>query len=133
MSLIKTLWDSPIGIRTTHFWGPAANWGIVLAGLSDINRPKEKISLSMSTAMVLYSALFMRFALRVQPRNLLLFTCHAANETIQLYHWSRAVKYNYFEDKVETPVTTTPAAPVTPVTTKPASTPAPVVKDAPKQ
>jgi len=98
-TLLKKLWDSPIGIRTTHFWGPAANWGIVLAGLSDINRPVEKISVNMSSAMLLYSALFMRFALRVQPRNLLLFACHAANESVQLYHWTRAVKYNYIDNR----------------------------------
>ena len=40
-------------------------------------------------AMCVYSALFMRFALAIQPRNYLLFACHAANETVQLYNLSR--------------------------------------------
>lgn len=31
----------------------------------------------------------MRFALAIQPRNYLLFACHAANETVQLYNLSR--------------------------------------------
>ena len=34
--------------------------------------------------MCVYSALFMRFALRVQPRNMLLFACHVCNEGVQL-------------------------------------------------
>jgi hypothetical protein len=59
--------------------------------------------------MVAYSLLFMRFALKVQPRNLLLFSCHACNEAVQLYHLGRAVKYNYFDEKN---VSTPPAKPL---------------------
>lgn len=28
---LKTFINSPTGPRTTHFWGPVANWGFVLA------------------------------------------------------------------------------------------------------
>ena len=42
-----------------------------------------------NAAMCVYSALFMRFALAIQPKNYLLFACHAANETVQLYNLSR--------------------------------------------
>ena len=34
--------------------------------------------------MCVYSLLFMRFALAIQPRNLLLFACHFCNEGVQL-------------------------------------------------
>ena len=34
--------------------------------------------------MCVYSALFMRFAYKVQPRNWLLFGCHFCNEIVQL-------------------------------------------------
>lgn len=43
----------------------------------------------MTISLCLYSALFMRFALVVQPRNLLLFACHATNEALQLYQLQR--------------------------------------------
>lgn len=43
-------------------------------------------------AMCVYSALFMRFAWMVQPRNYLLLACHASNETVQLYQLSRWAK-----------------------------------------
>nr|CAH8868108.1 unnamed protein product [Trichobilharzia regenti] len=44
----------------------------------------------MTTAMVFYSSAFMRFALRVQPRNLLLFAMHITNvsaQSVQLYRF----------------------------------------------
>lgn len=43
-------------------------------------------------AMCVYSALFMRFAWMVQPRNYLLLACHISNETVQLYQLSRWAK-----------------------------------------
>lgn len=31
MSALRAFWNSPVGPKTTHFWGPVANWGFVLA------------------------------------------------------------------------------------------------------
>ena len=55
--------------------------------------------------MCVYSALFMRFALAIKPRNYLLFACHAANETVQLYNlqrWQRHAKGWSVSDRVTT-------------------------------
>lgn len=65
---------------STHFWGPVANWGLPLAAYNDLSKSPEIISPNMTSAMVVYSILFMRFAWKVQPRNMLLFACHATNE-----------------------------------------------------
>eukprot|EP00882_Tetradesmus_deserticola_P019123 GHRQ01020571.1.p1 GENE.GHRQ01020571.1~~GHRQ01020571.1.p1 ORF type:complete len:143 (+),score=39.11 GHRQ01020571.1:116-544(+) len=81
--------NSPTGPKTTHFWGPVANWGFVLAGLADMKKTPDVISPNMTSAMCVYSCLFMRFAWMVQPRNYLLLACHASNETVQLYQLSR--------------------------------------------
>ena len=43
-SRLKAFWDSPTGLKTTHFWGPVANWGFVLAGLADSQKPAEVCS-----------------------------------------------------------------------------------------
>lgn len=65
--------------------------------MRDMTKPKEKISVNMTVALCIYSALFMRFALRVQPRNMLLFACHITNETAQLYQLQRAYGgYDFF-------------------------------------
>ncbi|KAK4365500.1 hypothetical protein RND71_016858 [Anisodus tanguticus] len=92
MAAFKAFLNSPVGPKTTHFWGPVANWGFVIAGLVDTQKPPEMISSNMTSAMCVYSALFMRFAWMVQPRNYLLLACHASNESVQLYQLSRWAK-----------------------------------------
>ena len=75
--------NSPVGPRTIHFWGPVANWGFVIAGLADLQKPMERVSSQMTLTLMAYSAMFMRFAWRVAPRNYILFACHACNFTAQ--------------------------------------------------
>nr|XP_019007239.1 mitochondrial protein [Kwoniella mangroviensis CBS 8507]OCF70700.1 mitochondrial protein [Kwoniella mangroviensis CBS 8507] len=76
---------------------PVANWGLPLAALSDIvNRDEESISGVMSPTLAAYSMIFMRFAWRVQPRNYLLFACHATNATAQLVQEGRYLNYWHF-------------------------------------
>lgn len=72
-----------IGWKTTHFWGPVANWSIALAGITDLTtKGPEYISLPMTATLCVYSAMFMRFAWMIRPRNYLLFSCHVFNEVI---------------------------------------------------
>ncbi|EFN52959.1 hypothetical protein CHLNCDRAFT_26253, partial [Chlorella variabilis] len=95
VSKLRAFIDSPTGPKTTHFWGEVAckafhcqaAWG---QGLSDtMTKPPETISRNMTAAMCLYSMLFMRFAWAIQPRNYLLFACHASNEVVQLNQMRR--------------------------------------------
>ncbi|KAJ1891617.1 pyruvate transporter mpc1 [Kickxella alabastrina] len=81
-------------LMSTHFWGPVANWGIPLSAIADFSSSPEKISGKMTTALTFYSLLFMRFSWMVNPRNYLLFACHATNEVAQLVQLSRYVDYN---------------------------------------
>ncbi|KAI9344163.1 mitochondrial pyruvate carrier [Pilaira anomala] len=76
---------------STHFWGPVANWGLPLAAISDLKKDPSMISGNMTTAMIIYSTLFMRFSLAVKPVNYLLFACHATNsvaQSVQLYRYT---------------------------------------------
>nr|CDI52912.1 upf0041-domain-containing protein [Melanopsichium pennsylvanicum 4] len=57
------------------------------------------ISGTMSTALCAYSSVFMRFAWRVQPRNYLLFACHATNAGAQAVQLMRFVNYHNFGGK----------------------------------
>ncbi|KAG9064521.1 pyruvate transporter mpc1 [Linnemannia hyalina] len=82
-----------------HFWGPVANWGLPLAAIADIKKDPEMISGNMTGALTVYSLLFMRFAWMVQPRNYLLFACHATNETAQLIQGYRFINYHHFGGK----------------------------------
>lgn len=51
------------------------------------------------SALICYSAVFMRFAWKVQPRNMLLFACHATNFTAQGVQGSRFLNHHYLSDK----------------------------------
>ncbi|ORZ11134.1 hypothetical protein BCR42DRAFT_421642 [Absidia repens] len=93
---------------STHFWGPVANWGIPLAAIGDTQKDASLISGNMTAALCVYSALFMRFALAVQPTNYLLFACHFVNEGAQLTQGYRYLQYNKFggKEKAEAQKTT---------------------------
>ncbi|GJU18286.1 mitochondrial pyruvate carrier 1-like protein [Tanacetum coccineum] len=56
--------------------------------MADIKKPPDMISGNMIAVMYLFSALCMRFAWVVQPRNHLLLVCHASDEMVQLYRLS---------------------------------------------
>ncbi|CAH1373413.1 mitochondrial pyruvate carrier 1 [Tenebrio molitor] len=82
-------------LMSTHFWGPVANWGIPIACIADISKDPKYISGKMTFALCLYSLMFMRFAWKVEPQNMLLFACHFTNESAQLVQLTRFVNYNY--------------------------------------
>lgn len=86
-------------LMSTHFWGPVANWGLPLAAIADTRKSPEIISGKMTTALSVYSLLFMRFAWMVQPRNYLLLAVHATNESVQLFQGYRFVKHFYINPK----------------------------------
>uniref|UniRef100_A0A7S2RP81 Mitochondrial pyruvate carrier n=1 Tax=Rhizochromulina marina TaxID=1034831 RepID=A0A7S2RP81_9STRA len=91
---------SETGPMTTHFWGPVANWGIVLSAAYDsYYKGPEIISLPMTGTMIVYSGLFMRFAWAVQPRNYLLLACHTFNVTAQSNQLRRALEYKLETEK----------------------------------
>ncbi|CAJ1791772.1 unnamed protein product [Sphenostylis stenocarpa] len=67
MNYIRSFWNSPTGLRSTHFWGPTFNWSLPLAAAMDMKNPAETISGKMTGVMCVYSALFMRFAWVIRP------------------------------------------------------------------
>lgn len=82
-------------VMSTHFWGPAFNWAIPIAAISDTQKHPRIISGKMTLALTFYSVAFMIFSVRVQPRNMLLFACHATNFTAQLGQGCRFINYHY--------------------------------------
>ena len=63
-------------------------------GLVDTQKPEESVSGPMTGTLCVYSALFMRFAWRVEPRNYILFACHATNECVQMYNFQRWARWS---------------------------------------
>lgn len=65
----------------------------------------------MTGALVIYSCVFMRYALAVQPRNYLLFACHFVNEGAQLTQGYRYLDYNHWGGKEKQALLKAAAAP----------------------
>jgi len=73
--------------------GAIANWGIPAAAIAHIWAQKDprKNDPRMTTALCVYSLLFMRWALAISPVNYPLFVCHLCNEAVQLTQLGRYV------------------------------------------
>ncbi len=95
MNKARAFWNSPVGPKTTHFWGPTLNSLFVVQGLYEWNRAPEKISRNMQLILSLYSALFMRFALRVSPVNYFLFCVHMTNFALQMNLLIKRLRYEH--------------------------------------
>ncbi|QIX00449.1 hypothetical protein AMS68_005966 [Peltaster fructicola] len=78
---------------STHFWGPASNFGIPIAAVMDTQKDADFISGPMTVALIGYSATFMRYALAVTPKNYLLFGCHVVNFSAQCTQGYRYLNY----------------------------------------
>ena len=84
-------------LYTAEFWGAlgaVAGWGMGLSGIYDaFSSGPEVISLTMTPVLIVYSSLFVRWALIVNPRNVPLAACHATNVVSQLNQLRRALDY----------------------------------------
>ncbi|EJD54054.1 UPF0041-domain-containing protein [Auricularia subglabra TFB-10046 SS5] len=65
----RVLWDHPVGPKTVFFWGPIVKWCLVLAGLKDIQRPVEKLSVSQNVALAATGFIWTRWSLVIIPKN----------------------------------------------------------------
>ncbi|KAK4042501.1 hypothetical protein C8A01DRAFT_44513 [Parachaetomium inaequale] len=71
-SWAKRMWNSPVGLKTVHFWAPVMKWALVLAGISDFARPAEKLSLTQNAALTSTGLIWTRWCLIIKPKNYLL-------------------------------------------------------------
>ncbi|QKX55445.1 uncharacterized protein TRUGW13939_02538 [Talaromyces rugulosus] len=78
---------------STHFWGPASNFGLPVAAVMDTQKDPEIISGRMTSAFVVCSALLMRYSLAVSPKNYLLFAMHSVNLGAQSFQGWRFINY----------------------------------------
>ncbi|KAI4209691.1 MAG: hypothetical protein LQ351_007399 [Letrouitia transgressa] len=84
---------------STHFWGPASNFGIPIAAIMDTQKDPEIISGVMTASLTIYSATFMRYSMAVTPKNPLLFACHLGNFGAQVTQGYRFVDYWYYRGR----------------------------------
>ncbi|KAF3843454.1 hypothetical protein F7725_002303 [Dissostichus mawsoni] len=91
---LRPLYNHPAGPKTVFFWAPVFKWGLVGAGLADMSRPADKLSLS--------SLIWSRYSLVITPKNWNLFCVNfflGAAGSSQLYRIWRFNQDKKAEDK----------------------------------
>ncbi|KAM3075902.1 hypothetical protein ACMFMG_006580 [Clarireedia jacksonii] len=101
-SWFKRMWDSPIGLKTVHFWAPVMKWAIVLAGISDLARPAEKLSLTQNAALTATGIIWTRWCLIIKPRNILLATVNFFLGMVGVVQVTRILLWQRSEEKKST-------------------------------
>ncbi|XP_078088764.1 mitochondrial pyruvate carrier 2b [Mustelus asterias] len=92
---MRPFYDHPAGPRTVFFWSPIMKWGLVIAGLADLARPPDKLSVSQSGVLCATGLIWSRYSLVIIPKNWSLFAvnfflgCAGSTQLI------RIAKYNY--------------------------------------
>ncbi|KAJ5542811.1 hypothetical protein N7535_005235 [Penicillium sp. DV-2018c] len=95
-STFQRLWNSPVGVKTVHFWAPVMKWCLVIAGISDFARPAEKLSLTQNAALMGTGAIWTRWCMIIKPRNVLLAAvnfflgCVGAVQVTRIFMWQRS-------------------------------------------
>ncbi|GES63089.1 UPF0041-domain-containing protein [Aspergillus terreus] len=92
-STFQRLWNSPVGVKTVHFWAPVMKWGLVIAGISDFSRPAEKLSLTQNCALMATGAIWTRWCMIITPRNYLLAAVNFFLGCVGVVQVGRIVNY----------------------------------------
>ncbi|CCK70330.1 mitochondrial pyruvate carrier KNAG_0E00620 [Huiozyma naganishii CBS 8797] len=82
----KRFMKSPTGPKTVHFWAPTLKWGLVIAGLSDLTRPVEKVSGAQSLSLLATAAIWTRWSFVIKPKNYLLASVNSVLGLTAAYH-----------------------------------------------
>ncbi|RAL16147.1 mitochondrial pyruvate carrier family protein [Aspergillus homomorphus CBS 101889] len=92
-STFQRLWNSPVGVKTVHFWAPVMKWALVIAGISDLSRPAEKLSLTQNGALMATGAIWTRWCMIITPKNYLLAAVNFFLGIVGVVQVSRIVQY----------------------------------------
>ncbi|KAH8326683.1 hypothetical protein KR067_011932, partial [Drosophila pandora] len=97
----RPLWMHPAGPKTIFFWAPLVKWSLVIAGLSDLTRPADKISPNGCLALGATNLIWTRYALVIIPKNYSLFAVNLFVSLTQLFQLGRAYNYKWEQSKLE--------------------------------
>ncbi|KAI9005137.1 mitochondrial pyruvate carrier [Hyaloraphidium curvatum] len=68
-SALSRFINHPAGPRTIFFWAPLMKWALVIAGLADLKRPADKLSVSQSVSLAATGTIWSRYATVITPVN----------------------------------------------------------------
>ncbi|PWN37207.1 UPF0041-domain-containing protein [Meira miltonrushii] len=65
----QSFMNHPAGPKTVFFWAPIMKWCLVAAGLKDLSRPADKLSVSQNVALATTGMIWVRYSLVITPVN----------------------------------------------------------------
>ncbi|GBE81061.1 UPF0041-domain-containing protein [Sparassis latifolia] len=68
-SKFQAFMNHPAGPKTVFFWAPVMKWCLVAAGLKDLSRPAEKLSVSQNLALTATGFIWVRYSMVITPVN----------------------------------------------------------------
>ncbi|XP_011185003.1 mitochondrial pyruvate carrier 2 [Zeugodacus cucurbitae] len=99
---LRPLWEHPAGPKTIFFWAPLCKWVLVIAGIGDMSRPAEALSVNQCAVLATTGVIWSRYSLIIIPKNYSLFVVNMFVASTQLYQVARALNYRYsLKDKPE--------------------------------
>ncbi|KAK0141033.1 Mitochondrial pyruvate carrier 2 [Merluccius polli] len=117
---LRPLYNHPAGPKTVFFWAPMFKWGLVMAGMADMTRPAEKLSLSQSGVLTATGLVWSRYSLVIIPKNWNLFAVNffvggaGASQLYRIWNYKQ-------EQKAEAKAAAESAAAVEPAAAEPAA------------
>ncbi|KAL7913464.1 hypothetical protein GGI35DRAFT_437490 [Trichoderma velutinum] len=103
-SWFKKAWESEVGIKTVHFWAPVMKWALVLAGISDLARPAEKLSFAQNFSLMCTGLIWTRWCFVIKPKNMLLAAVNFFLALVGIAQISRITMHNMSKKGDEVPV-----------------------------
>ncbi|XP_047987995.1 mitochondrial pyruvate carrier 2-like isoform X2 [Leguminivora glycinivorella] len=98
---LRPLWNHEAGPKTVFFWAPFFKWGLVIAGLGDLARPVETLSIPQSVSLAATGIIWSRYSLVIIPKNYSLFSVNVFVACTSLYQLSRAVRHAQEQKKLK--------------------------------
>ncbi|KAH8294705.1 hypothetical protein KR018_001875 [Drosophila ironensis] len=98
---LRPLWMHSAGPKTVFFWAPVFKWGLVVAGLSDLARPADTISVSGCAALAATGIIWSRYSLVIIPKNYSLFAVNLFVGATQVVQLARAFNYQMEQEKLK--------------------------------
>ncbi|CAB3376306.1 Hypothetical predicted protein [Cloeon dipterum] len=98
---LQPLWKHPAGPQTVFFWGPIVKWGLVLAGIGDLTRPADQLSVKQYSSLAATGFIWSRYCLVIIPKN---YSLCAVNFFVGLtgaYQVARALNHQRQQDALE--------------------------------
>ncbi|KAH9940410.1 UPF0041-domain-containing protein [Epithele typhae] len=68
-SKFQAFMNHPAGPKTVFFWAPMMKWCLVMAGLKDLSRPADKLSMSQNLALAATGVIWVRYSFVITPVN----------------------------------------------------------------